>query len=45
MCVQVAATTRDSQVEKKTYHVGENVLNDAVILKFLQDDKDGQNAD
>jgi hypothetical protein len=34
---------RDGQVEKKNCHVGKNVPNGAVMLKFVQDDKDSQN--
>jgi biotin carboxyl carrier protein len=40
----VIRAPRDGQVEKINCHVGENVPKDAIIVKFVQDDKDGQNA-
>jgi pyruvate/2-oxoglutarate dehydrogenase complex dihydrolipoamide acyltransferase (E2) component len=40
----VIRAPRDGQVEKINCHVGENVPKDAVIVKFVKDDEDGQNA-
>lgn len=40
----VIRAPRDGQVEKIYCHVGENVPKNAVLVKFVKDDKDGQNA-
>jgi pyruvate/2-oxoglutarate dehydrogenase complex dihydrolipoamide acyltransferase (E2) component len=41
----VIRAPRDGQVEKINCHVGENVPKNAVIVKFVKESKDCQNAE